>query len=156
NAVALLKLRSPVTGGCAGVACLPTPEETAKACASYDNCVISGWGFATEIITEDQLVQTLLLGQNRLSSRVACDFLSRRLGFQSGRPAGTTCQGPQTTVTDGCLGDEGGAILCNSNGRNWVVRAILPFNICVSGQYNMFVTDVAPYMTWIYNTMQQF
>ncbi|GFR90141.1 hypothetical protein ElyMa_000809900 [Elysia marginata] len=103
NAVALLKLRTPVTGRCTGVACLPTAQETAKACASYDNCVIAGWGFTTDIISEDQRVETLMLGQNRLSSRVACDFLSRRLGLQASRPAGSTCQGPQNKVTDGCL-----------------------------------------------------
>ncbi|XP_059156702.1 trypsin-4-like [Physella acuta] len=151
NGVALIKLSQPITGSCSGVICLPTPEEAANSCAGYDECVITGWGFSTESFDEN-LSGELLYGKVRLSSEEACNFLTDRLGLKDARPTGSICQSPANILTDSCLGDEGGAVMC-SNGNNWVVRGILPFNMCSNGRYNLYVTEVAPYLTWIQNTM---
>uniref|UniRef100_A0A0B7A9Y2 Peptidase S1 domain-containing protein n=1 Tax=Arion vulgaris TaxID=1028688 RepID=A0A0B7A9Y2_9EUPU len=153
NAVALIKLAEPITGRCSGIACLPTEAEAANNCAAYDECVITGWGFVSESF-ETGVKDELMLGRVRLISAAACDFLTARLNLNSSRPIGTICQSPRETNTDSCLGDEGGAVLC-SNGFNWVVRAILPFNMCLNGRYNLYVTSASNYLNWIQTTMAQ-
>jgi hypothetical protein len=150
NAVALVKLVEPIIGRCSGIACLPTPEEAANSCAGYDDCVITGWGYDNHEFRD--LKDELLLGRVRLTSKVACDYLTQRLNISSSRPTGSACQSPAEANTNACLGDEGGAVLC-SNGFNWVVRGILPLNLCDQGRYDIFVTDVAPYLSWIQTTM---
>ncbi|BFZ19579.1 hypothetical protein BsWGS_22618 [Bradybaena similaris] len=151
NGVALVKLAEPVIGRCAGIACLPSAAEAANDCAAYDECVITGWGFTTENFDEGPQDE-LMLGGVRLTSGVACDFLTQRLNLTRNRPQGTICQNPRNRNTDSCLGDEGGPVLC-SNGYNWVVRGIIPFNLCRAGNYALFVTNVAPYLDWIQSTM---
>lgn len=150
HGVALIKLAEPIIGRCSGVACLPNAAEASNNCAAYDECVITGWGFTNDQFSD--LKDEMMLGQVKISSGVACDFLTQRLNLLDSRPEGTICQNPKNRNTDSCLGDEGGAVLC-SNGYNWVVRGILPFNLCRNGRYNLFVTDVASHLDWIQSTM---
>ncbi|KAK0048065.1 plasma kallikrein [Biomphalaria pfeifferi] len=150
NNVALIKLAEPINGKCSGVICLPTQSEANNSCQGYDDCVITGWGFSTELFEGTPM--ELLGARVKLSSRDACDFLAERLGLTTVRPVGSLCQSPVFQNTDSCLGDEGGAVMC-FNGRSWTVRALLPFNLCTNNKYNLFVTDVHPYITWIQNTI---
>ncbi|XP_035828015.1 serine protease 42-like [Aplysia californica] len=153
DGVALIKLRQPINGQCSALACLPTEFEVGNACAHYEECVITGWGFSTENFSDVQ--DELLLSRVRLSSSEACDFLTKRLGLSDFRPRGSACQSPRNQNTDSCLGDEGGPVLC-AWGNHWVVRGILPFNLCASGRFNLYVTEIAPYLSWIKRTMTSY
>ncbi|XP_012942859.1 chymotrypsinogen A [Aplysia californica] len=146
NGTALLHLSRPITGSCSGIVCLPTEEEAANDCASYDQCVMLGWGFNKADFTG--IDDNLLLGNIQLTSKTACDVLTTKLGLTGIRPAGSICQSPRSTNTDSCQGDEGGPILC-SNGVNWVVRGVIPFNLCNNGRFNFYVTEVASSLDWI-------
>ncbi|KAH9490340.1 hypothetical protein Btru_041541 [Bulinus truncatus] len=150
NNVALIKLSEPINGRCSGVICLPTQSEASNTCHGYDECVITGWGFSTE--TFEGSPMELLSARVRLSSQDACSFLTERLGLTQVRPVGTICQSPLLQNSDSCLGDEGGAVMCY-NGNSWVVRGLLPFNLCAANKYNIYVTDVHPYVNWIQTTI---
>lgn len=151
NAVALIKLAEAIKGRCSGFACLPTRTEAANKCAAHNNCVFTGWGFSTESF-QGGLKDELLMGLVRLTSNVACDFLTQKFGLTSSRPIGTICQSPAGRNVDSCLGDEGGAIMCAENDV-WTVYGIIPFNMCLDGRFNLYSTDVRQYLGWIETTM---
>lgn len=152
NGIALIKLAEPINGHCSGIVCLPTPNDAVNECAKYDQCVITGWGFTQDTLTED-LSGIMRFAPTTLSSKDACNFLTESLGISSFRPQGSICQRPNVFNTDSCLGDEGGAVMC-VDGDQWTVRGIIPFNKCLKNQYNSYVTDVSNYLTWIHTIMQ--
>ncbi|PVD20360.1 hypothetical protein C0Q70_18514 [Pomacea canaliculata] len=164
NAVALLRLRDPVTfNTCANKACLPGASTyNARNCDTFSYCVILGWGYVDDqflstfvpvISITIHLPTTLKYGQVRLYKDDICNFLSNVMAPAYPRPVGTTCDIP-VGVTDTRLGDEGGPVLCY-DGTRFAVQGIIPFNLFgINNQgYNPYVTDVAQYEAWIRNTI---
>ncbi|KAH9490345.1 hypothetical protein Btru_041552 [Bulinus truncatus] len=145
NSIALIKLRTTISGKCSNSICLPTVEEAANTCRGHEECVITGWGLTS--IEPNQAPESILTrAPVRLMSNDACDLVTQRMNLP--KPKGTTCVYPREFFTDGCSGDEGGAVMCY-DGIRWVVRGLLPFNFCLNDQVNLFATDVNTYLTWI-------
>lgn len=152
---ALMKLATPISNYCGSTACLPsTPSVTSPSCDTYTQCIITGWGFDKNFTQPDS---TLKQGFVTIYKDDVCNFLQGSLFSTSSiqRFGGSACQTNSSAqlLNDGCLGDQGGPVLCY-DGERWTAQGIIPFNMCYGNEINPYVLDVKQAEPWILNTIK--
>ncbi|ESO83107.1 hypothetical protein LOTGIDRAFT_236875 [Lottia gigantea] len=83
------------------------------------DCYVAGWGLYDNTTYSSFLLQT----QVQLFPTDVCDAIYRASGLNK-RPDATSCAEPLNRGKVPCVGDNGGMLVCNENGR-WTLKGII-------------------------------
>ncbi|KAK6186138.1 hypothetical protein SNE40_008235 [Patella caerulea] len=146
--IALLKLADPVTyTECIKKACYARDVGASTNCGN-DECYVAGWG-----ITETAGLSAIPLEARVETYRTeVCESIARYSGnslYQT-QPA-TFCAAALRRGTTPCLGDNGGMVVCNQNGRYALHGLVAKPEIECDDTKPFIASDVTVVQEWIDN-----
>ncbi|KAF5291845.1 hypothetical protein FQA39_LY14182 [Lamprigera yunnana] len=151
NDIALLKVDSPFvlkSGSRASAICLPDKKDQ-----FYGLATISGWGRLTEQGGSPQSLQQVTLP---FIDKYACRSRYQQVGYSRYLSECQKCAGTPYGGKDACQGDSGGPLVCAKDDGRYYLCGIVSWGIgCARSEFPGVYTEVACFVDWIKNTMQQ-